>query len=110
MEAPEYSQEISGVLNKAALFTYLGIFCSLIGAGLGIPIPEELPILTAGVLVGHASEDTTPYDIAHDVVPVYVSGFSAAPGAAFPASLPLAAFEQMHEVKLPSPPIPVRWW
>jgi len=37
-------------------FGYLGIFLALLAAGFGAPIPEELPVLTAGVLVGH--EDT----------------------------------------------------
>jgi membrane protein DedA with SNARE-associated domain len=36
--------------------SYLGIFLLLLAAGFGLPIPEELPVLTAGVLVGH--EDT----------------------------------------------------
>jgi membrane protein DedA with SNARE-associated domain len=31
-------------------FTYLGIFLVLFCAGLGVPIPEELPILASGVL------------------------------------------------------------
>lgn len=31
-------------------FTYLGIFLTLFGAGLGVPIPEEGPIIAAGVL------------------------------------------------------------
>lgn len=31
-------------------FTYLGIFVTLFGAGLGVPIPEEGPIIAAGVL------------------------------------------------------------
>lgn len=35
-------------------FTYLGIFLVLFVAGLGVPIPEEAPILAAGVL---ASQD-----------------------------------------------------
>jgi membrane protein DedA with SNARE-associated domain len=38
-------------------FGYVGVFAALIAAGFGFPIPEELPVLTAGVLVGH--EDTT---------------------------------------------------
>ena len=33
-----------------ARFTYAGIFLVLFVAGLGAPIPEELPILAAGVL------------------------------------------------------------
>lgn len=31
-------------------FTYVGLFLVLFGAGLGVPIPEEIPILAAGVL------------------------------------------------------------
>jgi membrane protein DedA with SNARE-associated domain len=38
-------------------FGYLGVFVALIAAGFGFPIPEELPVITAGILVGHA--DTT---------------------------------------------------
>jgi membrane protein DedA with SNARE-associated domain len=34
-------------------YGYVGVFGILIAAGLGLPIPEELPVLTAGVLVGH---------------------------------------------------------
>lgn len=37
-------------------YGYLGVFLALIAAGFGLPIPEELPVITAGVLVGH--EDT----------------------------------------------------
>ncbi len=32
-------------------FTYLGIFSVLLAAALGVPIPEEVPIIAAGVLV-----------------------------------------------------------
>ena len=31
-------------------FTYVGLFLVLFGAGLGLPVPEEIPVLTAGVL------------------------------------------------------------
>jgi membrane protein DedA with SNARE-associated domain len=31
-------------------FTYLGVFLVLLAAGLGLPIPEEIPILAGGVL------------------------------------------------------------
>lgn len=34
-------------------FSYAGIFLVLFVAGLGVPIPEEVPILAAGVLAGH---------------------------------------------------------
>lgn len=37
-------------------YGYLGIFLALLASGCGFPLPEELPVITAGVLVGH--EDT----------------------------------------------------
>jgi membrane protein DedA with SNARE-associated domain len=37
-------------------YGYLGIFLALLASGLGVPIPEELPVITAGIMVGH--EDT----------------------------------------------------
>jgi len=42
-------------------FTYVGIFLALFAAGLGVPIPEEGPILAAGVL---AQEDVVRWWIA----------------------------------------------
>jgi membrane protein DedA with SNARE-associated domain len=38
-------------------YGYQGVFFALIAAGFGFPIPEELPVITAGILVGH--EDTS---------------------------------------------------
>jgi membrane protein DedA with SNARE-associated domain len=37
-------------------FGYVGVFVALLAAGFGFPIPEELPVITAGIMVGH--EDT----------------------------------------------------
>jgi membrane protein DedA with SNARE-associated domain len=53
-------------VNSAALWKYLGVFGTLLAAGMGLPIPEELPIVTAGAMVGH---DATPNpdDPAHPV-------------------------------------------
>ena len=34
-------------------YGYIGVFLALLAAGFGFPIPEELPVITAGVLVGH---------------------------------------------------------
>jgi membrane protein DedA with SNARE-associated domain len=41
-------------MNMDAFYVYLGIFISLLAAGVGVPIPEEAPILAAGVAVGQA--------------------------------------------------------
>ena len=34
-------------------FGYIGIFVALLLAGCGLPLPEELPVILAGVMVGH---------------------------------------------------------
>lgn len=38
-------------------YGYLGVFATLLAAGFGFPIPEELPVIFAGIMVGH--DDTT---------------------------------------------------
>jgi membrane protein DedA with SNARE-associated domain len=40
-----------------AVFYYLGVFAALVAAGVGFPMPEEIPIVTAGALAGHAAQD-----------------------------------------------------
>lgn len=35
-------------------FGYVGIFAAIILTGFGLPMPEELPVLFSGVLIGHA--------------------------------------------------------
>jgi len=44
------------MLENFAEYGYIGVFLALLAAGCGFPIPEELPVITAGILVGH--EDT----------------------------------------------------
>jgi len=36
---------------------YAGVFTTLVAAAFGLPVPEELPIATGGVLVGRAAEN-----------------------------------------------------
>jgi membrane protein DedA with SNARE-associated domain len=56
---PEPDRETYGALMLQHFneYGYQGVFFALIAAGFGFPIPEELPVISAGVLVGHA--DTT---------------------------------------------------
>ena len=44
------------MLDQFDQYGYQGIFLALLASGIGLPIPEELPVITAGILVGH--EDT----------------------------------------------------
>jgi len=45
------------MFEPVALSKYLGIFGTLLLAGFGFPIPEEIPIVTAGAFVGHDSSE-----------------------------------------------------
>jgi membrane protein DedA with SNARE-associated domain len=49
---------------------YVGIFLALVLAGLGFPIPEELPVITAGILVGHHDSSLRWYVM----LPVVIAG------------------------------------
>jgi membrane protein DedA with SNARE-associated domain len=41
------------MIEDFAKYGYVGIFCAIIATGFGLPMPEELPVLFSGVLVGH---------------------------------------------------------
>lgn len=49
-------------MDAAALWKYLGVLGTLLAAGMGLPIPEELPIVTAGAMVGHDSETKPQFE------------------------------------------------
>jgi len=51
-------------------YGYIGIFGALLASGLGFPIPEEIPVVTAGVLVGH---EDTPFKW-YIMLPVVIAG------------------------------------
>jgi membrane protein DedA with SNARE-associated domain len=46
------------MIDSVAIWKYATIFGTLIAAGFGFPIPEEIPIVTAGAFVGHDSQDS----------------------------------------------------
>jgi membrane protein DedA with SNARE-associated domain len=75
-------------MDRAALFIYAGVFLALVAAGVGFPIPEELPIVTAGALAGHQSGPPPKPPAATAVHPDHLAALAVAPGAAFPATLP----------------------
>lgn len=54
---PDLPSKETSVFEQTALYAYLGTFLALVAAGVGFPIPEELPIVFAGAMVGHAAED-----------------------------------------------------
>jgi membrane protein DedA with SNARE-associated domain len=91
------------VLDWQALIIYLSIFLALIAAGVGFPIPEELPIVTAGVWTGHSSEPPR-------VEPGFVGLLAVAPDASFPANLPWLSLVETSRYEPPVPKTPLRWW
>ena len=62
-------------------YGYIGVFGALLAAGFGFPIPEELPVITAGILVGH--EDTKLYW--YIMLPVVIAGVVLGDGVLYGA-------------------------
>lgn len=58
------------MLDSFTAYGYIGVFAALLLSGFGLPIPEELPVLTAGVLTGHP-ENTLRWYI---MLPVCILG------------------------------------
>ncbi len=49
---------------------YLGVFLALLATGLGFPMPEEVPVILGGVLVGHPGSGLHEYIM----LPVCIAG------------------------------------
>lgn len=62
-------------------YGYLGIFLGLIASGCGFPIPEELPVITAGIIVGHEGTNLKWYVM----LPVIIVGVVLGDGALYGA-------------------------
>jgi membrane protein DedA with SNARE-associated domain len=45
------------MLDGVALSKYGGVFAALLLAGFGLPMPEEIPIVTGGAMVGHDAQE-----------------------------------------------------
>jgi membrane protein DedA with SNARE-associated domain len=52
-----HTEGVSDLLDLSTFYFYFGIFISLVAAGVGVPIPEEIPVVTGGALVGHADNN-----------------------------------------------------
>jgi membrane protein DedA with SNARE-associated domain len=69
-------------VSSGELWTYLGVFTALVAAGLGFPIPEELPVVTGGAMCGTV-DGSVPKPL-RDMTALV----GMAPGGAGPAGLP----------------------
>jgi membrane protein DedA with SNARE-associated domain len=63
--------------DQFAVWGYLGIFLALVAAGFGFPIPEEIPVVTAGVMVGHQQTEHPYWWI---MLPVCIAGVVVSDG------------------------------
>lgn len=88
------------MLRWAEVLSYLGVFGFLVAAGFGFPMPEELPIVGGGALVGHSAS-------APRVPPQVMALFIADSQAGFPAAVPWAGVALTAEYK---PPLRLYWW
>jgi membrane protein DedA with SNARE-associated domain len=80
---------------------YLGVFAALVAAGLGFPIPEEIPIVAGGVLAGQA--DHEPFPRREEVIGL----LACDPQAGLPGAVPWGALDQMQSARSQ---LRVRWW
>lgn len=68
------------MIDGAALWKCVGIWSVIIGSGFGLPIPEEIPVVTGGVLVGK-SDTTLARAIANgDPLPSHIPWWLMLPG------------------------------
>jgi membrane protein DedA with SNARE-associated domain len=47
-------------MRTIAIYKYLGVALSIIATGFGFPMPEEIPVVTAGIMVGHDNNGSNP--------------------------------------------------
>ena len=88
------------MFDSVTLWKYGIILGSLLAAGFGFPIPEELPVLTAGVLVGHGDPTLSA------LPPGQESVYAGAPKLSDLASQAVAAYATRH----PGVPISQATW
>ena len=51
------------MFDALAVKKYALVVGTLIGSGFGLPIPEEIPVVTAGAMVGHDSSEVAYHDL-----------------------------------------------
>ncbi len=52
------------MFGSLTISKYAGVALLLVAAGFGLPVPEEIPIVTAGAMVGHDAQELIHDDIA----------------------------------------------
>jgi membrane protein DedA with SNARE-associated domain len=92
------------MLDWIAVSKYAGVLAALVLAGFGAPIPEEIPIVTAGAMVGHDAQDVADYRAAID-------RFERFDGRADAAAAVLGGSVEYFRPERPDRPRSLtRWW
>ena len=109
MAIPVWDRTATGdarVLDRAALWIYGTVFCSILATGLGAPVPEELFIVGAGVTCGHnrAERDLS--------IEQTVAVLAADPTLPFPANIAWVALNEAPAIARPEPPptVGLKWY
>ncbi len=88
-------------------WAYPAVFIALMAAGLGFPIPEEIPVVTAGGLCAKAASKPQVPQPSEVAVPALALPL---PGAIGPATAVAAAVEQVSRQIAHRPPQHPVWW
>ncbi len=90
--------------DSVTLWKYGGIIGTLILSGFGLPVPEEIPIVTAGAMVGNDAQDVAEYRRLSDA-------FDDFAGLADPfGALAGGSVEVFRPVQPERPAHLTRWW
>ena len=92
------------MFDAVTLSKYGAVLATLLAAGFGAPIPEELPVVGAGALVGHDAQEVADYsalDDAYDEFDEQAEAFAAVAGG---------SVEHYRPPKPQRPTHLTRWW
>jgi membrane protein DedA with SNARE-associated domain len=90
-------------VSVAEFWSYLCVFLALVGAGMGLPIPEEVPVVTGGALCGQVEEpEPRPTDVA--------GLLALTPGQNLPGGLFWAAAYRCAYPEPKPDALRLRWW
>lgn len=92
------------MFDAVTLSKYGAVLAALLAAGFGAPIPEELPVVGAGALVGHDAQDVADYTALDDAYEEFDEA------AESHASVAGGSVEYFRPTRPERPSHLTRWW